>query len=47
MERNYLYNERIVDAVNRHRLMSLDVEDASTADELMSLCLSAFVNNIS
>lgn len=45
LERNCLYNDRIIDAVNRLGLVSLDVEDASTADELMSLCLSAFVNN--
>ena len=43
-ERNCLYNDRIIDTVNRLRLVSLDVEDSSTADELMSLCLSAFVN---
>ena len=47
LERNRLYNERIIDAVNRLGLVSLDVEDASTADELMRLCLSAFVNNTS
>lgn len=47
LERNRLYNDRIIDAVNRLGLMSLDVEDASTADELMSMCLSAFINNTS
>lgn len=47
LERNRLYNDRIIAAVNRLGLVSLDVEDASTADELMSLCLSAFVNNTS
>ncbi len=45
LERNCLYNDRIIDTVTRLGLVSLDVEDASTADELMSLCLSAFVNN--
>lgn len=39
-ERNRLYNDRITDAANRLGLVSLDVEDASTTDELMSLCLS-------
>ena len=47
LERNRLYNDRIIDAVNRLGLVSLDVEDASTADELMSLCLTVFVNNTS
>jgi hypothetical protein len=45
LERNYLYNERIIDAVNRLGLMSLNIESASTVDELMNMCLSAFVNN--
>lgn len=45
LERNCLYNDRIIDAVNRLGLMSLDVENASTVDELMCMCLSAFVNN--
>lgn len=47
LERNRLYNDRIIDTVNRLGLVNLDVEDASTADELMSLCLSAFVNHSS
>jgi len=45
LERNRLYNNRIIDAVNRLGLVSLDVEDASAADELMSLCLSTFVHD--
>lgn len=45
LERNGLYNERIIDAVNRLGLISLNVEGASTVNELMSMCLSAFVNN--
>lgn len=47
LERNNLYNERIIDAVNRLGLISLNVEDASTVEELMGICLSAVVNNAS
>jgi 2-phosphoglycerate kinase len=41
LERNCLYNDRIIDAVNQLGLMSLDVEDISTTDELMNRCLSS------
>jgi 2-phosphoglycerate kinase len=44
-ERNCLYNDRIIDAVNRLGLVSLNVENVSTADELMSLCMSVFAND--
>jgi len=45
LERNRLYNDRIIDAVHQLRLVSLDVEDIPTVDELMRLFLSAFVSN--
>ncbi len=47
LERNCLYNQRIMDAVNRLGLVSLDVENASTTDELVSICLSALAKNTS
>jgi 2-phosphoglycerate kinase len=40
VERNCLYNDRIIDAVSRLGLVSVNVEDTSTPDELMNLCLS-------
>jgi 2-phosphoglycerate kinase len=46
-ERNCLYNDRIIDAVNRLGLVSLDVENASSVDELMSRCMFVFANNTS
>lgn len=42
-ERNCLYNDRIIDTVNRLGLVTLNVEEASTADELMNLCLSTYL----
>lgn len=45
LQRNHLYNDQITDAVDRLGLVSLNVEDASTAEELMSMCLSIFANN--
>ena len=41
-ERNYLYNDLIIDTIDRLGLVSLDVEKVSPIDELMRLCLSAF-----
>lgn len=40
LQRNCLYNDRIMDAVAQLGLVSLNVEDASTTEELMSMCLS-------
>jgi 2-phosphoglycerate kinase len=40
LERTYLYNERMMDAVNRLGLVSMDVENASTLDELTDKCLA-------
>jgi 2-phosphoglycerate kinase len=40
VERNCLYNDRIIDAVSRLGLVSVNIEDTSTPDELMNLCLS-------
>jgi 2-phosphoglycerate kinase len=45
LQRNCLYNDRIVDAIARLGLVSLNVEDASTLEELMSMCLSVFAKN--
>ena len=42
LQRNCLHNARIIDAVDRLGLLSLDVEAAFTVDELMDMCLSAF-----
>ncbi|WP_414565545.1 MULTISPECIES: 2-phosphoglycerate kinase [unclassified Anabaena] len=39
-ERNCLYNQRIIDDINQLGLLSLNVENVSNTDELMSLCLS-------
>jgi 2-phosphoglycerate kinase len=44
VERNCLYNDRIIDAVDRFGLVSVNVEDVSTPDELMNLCLSILPN---
>ncbi len=41
-ERNCLYNDLIIDTIDRLGLVSLDVEKVSPIDELMRLCLSAF-----
>jgi 2-phosphoglycerate kinase len=47
MERNLLYNGRIMDAVNQFGLAYVDVEAASNVDELMDMCFSAFINKTS
>lgn len=47
MERNLLYNGRIMDAVNQLGLAYVDVEAASNVDELMDMCFSAFINKTS
>ena len=39
--RTKIYNERMMDAVNRLGLASLNVEEATTLDELAVLCLDA------
>jgi 2-phosphoglycerate kinase len=41
-ERNCLLNDRIIDAVDQLGLVRLNIEAASTPDELMSQCLSVF-----
>lgn len=41
LERNNLFNERIIKAVHQLGLASLNVEDASTAADLKNICLSA------
>jgi len=40
LERTRLYNERMMDAVHRLGLVSIDVEDVSTLDELTDNCLA-------
>lgn len=45
VERNCLYNSRIIDDINRLKLVSLNVENISSKDELISLSLSAFCDN--
>jgi 2-phosphoglycerate kinase len=40
LDRTYLYNERIMDAVKRLGLAIIDVEKASNVDELTGMCLS-------
>jgi hypothetical protein len=47
VERNCLYNDRIIDVVDRFGLVSLNVEDISTPDELMNLCLLTSCTNTS
>jgi 2-phosphoglycerate kinase len=47
IERNFLYNDRIMYAINRLGLAHLDVETASNVDELMEMCFSAFIKNTS
>jgi len=42
--RTHLYNERMMDTINRLGLVSIDVEKASSMDELTSMCLSTFRN---
>jgi 2-phosphoglycerate kinase len=42
-ERNCLLNDRIIDVVDRLGLMSLNIEETSTLDELMHMCLLTFV----
>ena len=43
-ERNCLLNDRIIAAVNRFGLVSLNIEEASTLEEQMNRCLSKFSN---
>ena len=43
-QRNCLLNDRIIAAVNRFRLVSLNTEEISTLDEQMNRCLSKFFN---
>jgi hypothetical protein len=40
VQRNHLYNVQITDVVDRLGLASLNVEDASTTEELLGMCLS-------
>ncbi len=40
LDRTYLYNERIMDAVKRFGLAIMDVGKASNVDELAGMCLS-------
>jgi 2-phosphoglycerate kinase len=47
VQRNDLFNDRITETVNRLELLSLNVEDASTPEALMSLCLSILAENMS
>jgi 2-phosphoglycerate kinase len=43
-KRNCLYNNRIIDAVDRFGLVSINIEEICTPDELTERCLSVFVN---
>jgi 2-phosphoglycerate kinase len=43
-ERNCLLNDRIIAAVDRSRLVTLNIEAAATTSELISQCLSLVVN---
>ena len=43
-QRNYLLNDRIINDVDRLGLISFDVEQVSTPDELIDKCLSIAVN---
>jgi len=40
LERTYLYNERMMVAVNRLGLLSMDVEETSSLEELTDKCLT-------
>ncbi|BAY44913.1 hypothetical protein SAMD00079811_25150 [Scytonema sp. HK-05] len=42
LERNNLFNDQIMNAVNQLGLANVDVENARNMDELTSMCLSAF-----
>ena len=42
--RNCLLNDRIIDAVDRFGLVSINIEELSTPDKLKNRCLSIFIN---
>jgi 2-phosphoglycerate kinase len=42
LERNNLFNDQIMNAVNQLGLANVDVENVPSVDELTSICLSAF-----
>ncbi len=41
--RTHLYNKRLLDAINRHGLASLNVEGSATVQELSDICLQLVV----
>jgi hypothetical protein len=41
LKRTWIYNERMMDAVVRLGLVTIDVESVSSAEELVNKCLAA------